>query len=171
MLNVELKGMVNSCLLLFNGNNMRRSVIICLVLFTSALVHAQETDWQRWEKSEVQYTSVPASEISPAKEERSFGSFLLGTSHKLYSFFISDLDGDNCPFEPTCSNFFIQSVKATNIFQGSLMFIDRFTRDMNILKINHYPFTPDRLHFTDPVMNYTLSADKIRYIPPETIKN
>lgn len=145
---------------------MRFFIIISLVFFAPAVIFAQETDWQRWGKSEVQYTSVPADEISHAKEGRSFGSFLLGTSHKLYSFLISDLDGDNCPFEPTCSNFFIQSVKATNIFQGSLMFIDRFTRDMNILKINHYPFTPDRRHFRDPVINYMLRADRINYIPP-----
>ncbi|MGE5351905.1 MAG: membrane protein insertion efficiency factor YidD [Acidobacteriota bacterium] len=146
---------------------MRISVIICLLLFTSALTLAQETDWQRWGKSEIKYASVPAGVHPSAKEEKSFGGFLLGTSHKLYNFFISDLDGDNCPFEPTCSNFFIQSVKATNILQGSLMFFDRFTRDMNMLKINHYPFTPDRRHFIDPVTNYTLHEDRIKYIPHE----
>lgn len=151
---------------------MRISVIICLVLFTSAPVRAQETDWQRWGKREIQYASMPGSDNSEAKEERSLGSFLLGTSHRLYGFLISDLDGDNCPFEPTCSNFFIQSVKATNIFQGSLMFFDRFTRDMNLLKINHYPLTPDRKHFTDPVINYMLHPERIKYTPPaESIKN
>lgn len=147
---------------------LRTSLIICMVLFTSALTRAQETDWHRWGKTEIQYASMPANNSS-AKEERSFGSLLLGTSHKLYSFLISDLDGDNCPFEPTCSNFFIQSVKTTNIFQGSLMFFDRFTRDMNILKINHYPLTPDRSHFRDPVTNYTLNPDKIKYIPPANL--
>lgn len=145
---------------------MRFLLIIHLILFTSALTKAQETDWQRWGKSEIQYAAKPKHDEVSGKENRSFGSFLLGTSHKLYSFLISDLDGDNCPFEPTCSNFFIQSVKATNIFQGSLMFFDRFTRDMNLLKINHYPFTPDRRHFSDPAINYTLQPEKIRYNPP-----
>lgn len=135
-----------------------------MALFTSAPARGQETDWKRWGRTEIQYASKSEGDNSSAKEERSLGSFLLGTSHKLYSFLISDLDGDNCPFEPTCSNFFIQSVKTTNIFQGSLMFFDRFTRDMNLLKINHYPLSPDRSHFRDPVKNYTLHPDKIKYI-------
>ncbi|MGE5429820.1 MAG: membrane protein insertion efficiency factor YidD [Syntrophomonadaceae bacterium] len=154
----------------FENNAMRIFVIICLILFASALSHAQETDWQRWGKSEIKYAAVPEKQSSSG-ESKSFGNLLLGTSHSLYNFVISDLDGDNCPFEPTCSNFFIQSVRATNIFQGSLMFFDRFTRDMNILKINHYPVTADRRRFTDPVMNYTLRPEKIKYLPPKSIKN
>ncbi|MCU7497282.1 MAG: membrane protein insertion efficiency factor YidD [Ignavibacteria bacterium] len=152
--------------------NMRILTIILILLASSAPTRAQQTDWQKWGASEVMYASVQEKSSSSENEGQSAGNFLLGTAHKLYSFFISDLDGDNCPFEPTCSNFFIQSVKSTNVFQGSLMFFDRFTRDMNLLKINHYPLTPDRRHFTDPVINYTLHKDKIKYLPPaESAKN
>jgi len=147
---------------------MRLIIIICLIFLTSEFLGAQQqSDWQRWQAREIRYAAATEKiNSSGGQENKSLGNFLLGTSHSLYNFFISGLDGDNCPFEPTCSNFFIQSVKETNIFQGGLMFFDRFTRDMNLLKINHYPLTPDRSHFTDPVINYTLHQDKIRYVPP-----
>jgi putative component of membrane protein insertase Oxa1/YidC/SpoIIIJ protein YidD len=82
-----------------------------------------------------------------------------------YWFFISDVDGDNCPFRPSCSSFFIQSINETDIFQASLMFFDRFTRDTNIAKaLNHYPRVKSGYYY-DPPQNYTLNRSKIHYLP------
>lgn len=78
-----------------------------------------------------------------------------------YWFFISDLDGDNCPFTPTCSSFLLQSVKETNVIQGALMFGDRFMRDANIFgREEHYPVIKEN-HYFDPVVNYFLDKKKI----------
>ncbi|MBU0475828.1 MAG: membrane protein insertion efficiency factor YidD [Bacteroidetes bacterium] len=78
-----------------------------------------------------------------------------------YSFLISDLDGDNCPFYPTCSSFFVQSVNETNIIKGTLMFADRFTRDSNIFKSrSHYPKHISGKLF-DPIQNYLLTDSTI----------
>ncbi len=89
----------------------------------------------------------------------------------VYWIFISDVDGDNCSFSPTCSNFFIQSVQQTNLFQGTIMFFDRFTRDMDIFKkYNQYPRVTDG-HFYDPPSLYTLDETKINYIPPFEVIN
>ncbi|MDP4173128.1 MAG: membrane protein insertion efficiency factor YidD [Bacteroidota bacterium] len=154
-----------------------RSVILIFIIsfFSSHLIFAQ-TDWQRWAKAEISYSTDIKSTVNNSpetvenKNSETFGGVFLNTSKLLYNFFISDLDGDNCPFQPTCSSFFVQSVKATNIFQGILMFSDRFTRDMNLVKINHYAFSKN-MHLFDPVTNYMLKPGKIRYIPPSEFAN
>ncbi|MEI7812415.1 MAG: membrane protein insertion efficiency factor YidD [Ignavibacteria bacterium] len=131
-------------------------------MFCSSL--SAQTDWQRWEKAYIPYSASDDEVRTKPGRERKYGNFVLDGSKKLYNFFISDLDGDNCPFQPSCSLFFIQSVKLTDIFQGALMFADRFTRDMNLIKINHYPFSRNgRLY--DPVWNYTLRQENIKFIP------
>jgi putative component of membrane protein insertase Oxa1/YidC/SpoIIIJ protein YidD len=97
------------------------------------------------------------------------GEFLMKSFANAYWFFISDVDGDNCPFRPTCSSFFLQSVNETNIFQASLMFFDRFTRDINIEKgHNHYPRQRAGYYY-DPAQNYTLNQGRIKYLPPAFI--
>ncbi len=57
---------------------------------------------------------------------------------KIYKTAISDYDGDNCRFSPTCSNFFLESTRITNFFEANLMFGDRFLRDINILNSDEY---------------------------------
>lgn len=78
-----------------------------------------------------------------------------------YWFFISDLDGDNCPFSPSCSSFLMQSLKQTNIFKASLMFGDRFMRDANIFgRDEHYPYILHK-HYYDPPSLYLLDRNEI----------
>jgi putative component of membrane protein insertase Oxa1/YidC/SpoIIIJ protein YidD len=91
--------------------------------------------------------------------------FVSGLTHA-YWIFISDVDGDNCAFSPSCSSFFIESVKETNIFQGTVMFADRLTRDTNFINRQfRYPFSKNgRLY--DVPSNYKLDAAEIKYIPP-----
>lgn len=131
--------------------------LLFIVLFLSASLFAQ-SDWQRWEKKSVEY-QIHQAEHSQivSTESPSFLSFM----KQGYSFLISDLDGDNCPFYPTCSAFFVQSVNRTNFITGVLMFADRFTRDSNLFKSKtHYPrYINGKLY--DPVENYLLIESKI----------
>ena len=128
------------------------------------------TDWQKWGKANFSYQlrgPSAAEQRNYSLREENLGGTILKSFADAYWFFISDVDGDNCSFNPTCSNFFIQAVKRTNILQGTLMFADRFTRDLNLFKLNHYPRVEDG-HFYDPVSLYTLNQNNIKIIPPES---
>ena len=141
--------------------------IILLVIIFAAFSYPQ-TEWERWGKADISYKipdkSVPG-EISVTSADP------LHLLADTYWFFISDVDGDNCSFSPTCSHFFMLAVHSTGIFQGTLMFFDRFTRDMNILKqYEYYPRVRDG-HFYDPISLYSLDKNKIIYIPPSEVVN
>ena len=139
--------------------------ISVLILFYALTIYAQ-TDWVKWGKADFSY------ELKKENSQRQYsisgnnaGETALRILAVGYWFFISDVDGDNCPFSPTCSSFFLQSVKETNIFQGTLMFADRFTRDMDFIdRFSHYPVSKNQ-HFYDPPSLYTLDKSKIKYIP------
>jgi putative component of membrane protein insertase Oxa1/YidC/SpoIIIJ protein YidD len=124
----------------------------------------------KWRKADFSYEK----QTHQSKRDYSFdsenaGEFLTKSLTNAYWIFISDVDGDNCPFRPTCSAYFLQSAKETNIFQASLMFFDRFTRDMNIAKgHDHYPRVNDGYYY-DPPQNYTLNQGRIKYLPPAFI--
>lgn len=138
-------------------------------MITTVSLNAQ-TDWRRWGAHEVSF-ELPQIEKKDYSIDRSgFVPSTVSIFKNTYYFLISDLDGDNCPFHPTCSNFFVESVKETNIFQGALMFADRFTRDINFFKKGHYPFYKTG-KFYDPVENYKLSLNEIKVIPTNQIVN
>ena len=84
-----------------------------------------------------------------------------------YWVLISDLDGDNCPFHPSCSAFFVDAVEETNIVTGTLMFFDRFTRDASVIgRQNRYPkHKSGRLY--DPA--YLYCPGSAAYIPPSRV--
>jgi putative component of membrane protein insertase Oxa1/YidC/SpoIIIJ protein YidD len=128
-----------------------------------------QTDFVKWEKSDYRY------EITTNHQQRNYnfnagsvGEFILKTFTNTYWFFISDVDGDNCPFRPSCSHFLVEAVHETDIFQGTVMFFDRFTRDMNIFKHNHYPRVKAGYYY-DPPQLYTLNKNQIEYISPSAI--
>jgi len=131
--------------------------IIVLIFFFANILMAQ-TDWSRWQKAEVDYSIG----INGAKGNHNHEGFSpLSILKDGYSFLISDLDGDNCPFYPTCSSFFVESVSETNFIKGTLMFADRFTRDSNLFKTHeHYPVHISGRLF-DPVENYLLNDSTI----------
>lgn len=140
--------------------------LLIIFMFISSLGFAQ-TDLQKWGKADISY------QIKPVNTERIYGiekgsvtdMFVSGLTHA-YWIFISDVDGDNCAFSPSCSSFFIESVKETNIFQGTMMFADRLTRDTNFINRQfRYPFAKNgRLY--DLPSNYKLDAAEIKYFPP-----
>ncbi len=135
-----------------------------LIIFFVVVLHAQ-TDWVRWSGAEISYEIKKQEKKNYAIGNASPGTKFLSGIKNAYYFLISDLDGDNCPFYPSCSNFFVASVKETNLVQGGLMFADRFIRDLNPIKgLNHYPFYSNG-KLLDPPENYTLIFNKITYIP------
>ncbi len=130
-------------------------------LFIAEISYAQ-TDWVKWEGKETSYELTATHYHNYTVDKSSFGMTLLSVFRNTYYFFISDLDGDNCPFEPSCSAFFLQSVKETSIFKGTLMFADRFTRDLNLFKgSDHYPLMTSKKYY-DPAYNYILHSEKIK---------
>ena len=143
-----------------------------LFVFISQLAIYSQTDWVKWEKSD------PTYQLKDDYLEREYDLSIESASDVIvkpvmnaYWFFISDVDGANCPFQPSCSSFLVQSVKKTNIFQGVVMFFDRFTRDTNIFgRHEHYP-RYGKHHFYDPVSLYTLEEENINYIPAKTYVN
>ena len=93
------------------------------------------------------------------------------TCISLRSLTFAHVDGANCPFNPTCSSFLVQSISETNPIQGLLMSFDRFTRDTNIYgRQEHYPRFGNT-HFYDPITLYTLDEKKINFIPATTYIN
>ncbi len=145
--------------------------IILLIIIFSAFSFAQ-TDWERWGKADISY-KIPdnITRNGVTLSGGNAGQKALHVFADAYWYLISDVDGDNCSFNPTCSHFFLLAVHSTNIFQGTLMFFDRFTRDMNIFKqYEYYPRVMDG-HFYDPVSLYALKKKQINYIPPSVVVN
>ena len=144
-------------------------IFFVLLLFFCFSNAYSQTDWVKWEKAELIYSKDNGQlkrDYSISGE--SLSEATLNSLASVYWFFISDLDGDNCPFKPSCSNFFVEAVKETNLPQGVLIFFDRFTRDLNIFsRANKYPRFGAKYYY-DPVSLYTLVEDKIHYLPPNT---
>lgn len=121
--------------------------IFVLIFVFSISVFAQP-EYFKWEAKEIDYR------INFIKEKDYNSNSFLSYLQKFYTFIISEPDGDNCPFSPSCSNFFIEAVDKTNFFNGILLFADRFTRDMNPIKsLNQYKKISLKKLF-DPVDNY-----------------
>ncbi len=140
--------------------------VLCIGLILLSVFAFQtkaQTDWIKWNAQPAAYELTKHQHHEYTIDKSSFGMTLISSGRNIYYFFISDLDGDNCPFNPTCSQFLVQSVKETNFFVGSLMFADRFTRDLNFIKAkDRYQILPGGRLF-DPAYNYSLNSKKIKF--------
>lgn len=142
---------------------------LLIIIFSVSLFSQSER--RKWGKANYSYQiQNPFNKRDYSVKGKNVGNVLLKTGIDAYWFFISDVDGDNCSFRPTCSSFFFKSVEKTNIFQGVLMFADRFTRDTDIMKTGLYPRVKDG-HYYDPPEFYELVKDKIKYIPSNVVVN
>ena len=152
----------------YNFSKLFNKIFIIIFILSLNMTFSQ-TDWIRWGKSDPSYKIAdPNIERDYSFKIESASDLILKPLVNSYWFFVSDVDGANCPFYPSCSKFFLESVNTTNIVQGTLMFFDRFTRDTNFInRQKHYPFY-DRQHFYDPVNLYILKSSDIRIIPPST---
>ncbi len=134
-------------------------VIVFLYLAINSFALAQ-TDWHKWEAKNISYRLPIMTELRIQNENKSVTKTILNSLKNLYSLTISNYDGDNCPFSPSCSEFFVEAVEQTNIFTGFLIFADRFTRDMNFLKDNnHYTLHKNGKYF-DPPSDYTFYKEE-----------
>ncbi len=148
---------------------MKTKLIFLFVLF-SGIISAQ-TDWNKWEADNSIYQLPEIKDRDYSLDHSNFGTLALTMLRDVYWFGFSDLDGDNCPFQPTCSTFFVDAVKKTNIVQGVLMFADRFTRDSNFFKSESRYKIGKSGKLIDPVDNYMLDENKITILgvlPDET---
>lgn len=148
---------------------MHNTFRIFFLLAILAASNQAQTDWLRWEGKQVSYEIKKLSSTSSKIYNENFGLTLLSFFRNSYATLISDLDGDNCPFHPSCSNFFVESVKEAGLFKGALMFSDRFIRDLNFFKAkNHYPIHISG-KFWDSACNYTLKSEMIKYYPGDKL--
>jgi putative component of membrane protein insertase Oxa1/YidC/SpoIIIJ protein YidD len=130
--------------------------VFAFVLFCQ-LPAIGQGEHQRWEKRQNLYQSAnsftDSQIIRQDEESKSLG--LLKAALTLYKTFVSNVDGDRCPFYPSCSSFFIHAVRKTDFLEGTLLFADRFTRDANIYdRYGRYPFSRELIRFIDPVDRY-----------------
>jgi putative component of membrane protein insertase Oxa1/YidC/SpoIIIJ protein YidD len=107
--------------------------LFLITIFFTASVFAQ-TETKHWTKKEISYRI----NIENENETASGGGFF-NTLKKGYKLLISDYDGDNCPFTPSCSEFFSEAANKYGAIRGFLMFADRFTRDLNYFNRKNYP--------------------------------
>ncbi len=144
---------------------MQSRLIVFLIFFLlieSAFCQIENLKWQKVDLSFEKSDRYEKKDYS--FESKNAGEFIKKSLINAYWFFISDVDGDNCAFHPSCSSFFMDATEETNIFQGTLMFLDRLTRDLNPIKKNHYPLNENG-HYFDPAENYTLNNKNIKYQP------
>lgn len=132
---------------------MKLFILLCLTFTYTAF---SQTENYRWEKADFTFRieqKKPKKAITFDSENPAVNltkSFVFG-----YRLLISEPDGDNCPFHPSCSTFLIDAVEQTNLIQGTLMFFDRFTRDASFIGRNsRYPkHTSGKLY--DPAEQYS----------------
>jgi putative component of membrane protein insertase Oxa1/YidC/SpoIIIJ protein YidD len=120
-----------------------------ITLFFTVSVFAQ-TETKHWMKKVSSYRI----NIEGKSKSETEGGFL-GALKKGYKFLISDYDGDNCPFTPSCSEFFSEAARKYGLVRGFLMFADRFTRDLNYFNRKNYPKMKNGKLF-DPPEKYVM---------------
>lgn len=102
-----------------------------LMLIFSALLFSQERE--RWKSPDKLYPLIHIDKKGPVgfDTERPLS---LPVSLFIFSYrhIISEHDGDNCPFHPSCSEFLLSAAKSEGLIEGGLIFWDRFTRDVNV---------------------------------------
>lgn len=140
--------------------------ILIALIFIVSIANAQ-TDWIKWEAKQISYQLKNGSEQDIRKNISGLSAKIINTAKTVYRVMFSDLDGDNCPFYPSCSQFYVDAVNETNILKGTLMFVDRFTRDINFFKgFNSYTRYSNN-KFYDPAANYTLTQENVIFKPTD----
>jgi len=132
---------------------MIKHFLLLTVFFISTFAQVENYKWET-KNENYQLEQLPEKEYQISTS--GFSQLLISSAQVTYYKLFSEYDGDNCPFYPSCSTFFVDAVEETNIIQGSLMFADRFTRDLNFFKsFSSYPLD-NTGKFYDPVYKYAL---------------
>jgi len=134
---------------------------IFIIIALGAPILLAQTDFVKWSAKTCSYEIKKGSPVEKNTESVKLDFKLMKAARSAYKTLFSDLDGDNCPFNPSCSQFFIDAVAETNFIKGTLIFVDRFTRDLNYFK-GYNNYTKDEMgKYYDPACNYTLDEKKI----------
>lgn len=141
-------------------------LLFLFLLFISSAF--SQTELTKWGKADFFYRVEDSSDHRDYSNNSSNTfDILLKSFANAYWFFISDLDGDNCPFHPSCSAFLLDAVEETNFIQGVLMFSDRFTRDASFIgRSSRYPLHKSGKLY-DPAYLYDLKYHT--YIPSSRV--
>ncbi len=142
-------------------------LLLFFILIYAAEIEAQ-SEWEKWGKEETAYSIQVPGKNEGADATNGFASGFLSILKSVYTFFISVPDGDNCPFYPSCSSFYVQAVNEEGIIKGTLMFADRFTRDMNFMKSHSRYSIHSSGKLFDPPRNYSLDEEKIIFSHSES---
>lgn len=139
------------------------------ILCFSSLSFAQ-IETHKWETKSVDYLLQQNEEKSTTIKTNNVSTFLVSSAQVIYHKLFSEHDCDNCPFYPSCSTFFVHAVDSSNIIAGSLLFADRFTRDLNFFKgFESYPIHKSG-KFYDPVKRYIKSTSEKLIVTNEFAK-
>ena len=86
-------------------------------------------------------------------ETPSVTGYLLMRGVKIFSKYISPVDGDRCPMYPTCAVYSLQVIKKHGGFLGFIMTADRLIHESS--EMDYVPLIKvgDRFRFYDPVSN------------------
>lgn len=133
-----------------------------LILIFSAPLFAQTIEKEKWGAVVPDYTIKFENGKSYAVEKTSAASGFLSYLRNGYYFLISEYDGDNCGFYPSCSQFFVSAVKRINIAEGSLLFGSRFMRDMNVFKVFQGYHIHENGKLYDPPKYYSIKYSELK---------
>jgi putative component of membrane protein insertase Oxa1/YidC/SpoIIIJ protein YidD len=139
------------------------SIILLLTLNTSFFSQDSTSLWKKKVPNYAKQNVVVNAE--PDFSSGSFFGSFIKSAVKIYGYTISQHDGDNCPFHPTCSAFFIDAVTKKGVIEGTLLFTDRFTRDANFYKPSGKYYRLSNGKFYDPVERYLLKSTEFIYAP------
>jgi len=128
---------------------MSKSLIpffISFIMLISTFSLSAQPETSRW--------SAETGSENPAKSAASKSGGqrgILSNIQKAYKLVWSDYDGDNCPFEPSCSFFLVEAVDKAGLIKGALSFSDRFMRDLNPIKKAGVHTLSEKGKILDPV--------------------
>jgi putative component of membrane protein insertase Oxa1/YidC/SpoIIIJ protein YidD len=127
---------------------MRVLLLAVMIALQAAPASASEAEWGPWEQA-----WAPVGSIEAVPQRKSHRAGLFEAMYRWYRRISSSRDGAVCPYYPTCSGFFILSVRAHGPLLGALYTFDRFTREYPFMeRADHYPLvtpheTPRLLDF------------------------
>ncbi|GAB6282412.1 MAG: hypothetical protein STSR0008_11570 [Ignavibacterium sp.] len=123
------------------------------LILISKFVYPQ-IEYEKWNKKEISYLKNDLLENRKISlSNKNIVNVLTKSIINIYWVFISDVDGDNCSFQPSCSSFFVEALAHTNFFESTLLFADRFTRDSNIFDKNKKYILTKYNKLYDPIDN------------------
>ncbi|MDP2303330.1 MAG: membrane protein insertion efficiency factor YidD [Ignavibacteria bacterium] len=147
---------------------MIRKVLLCVFIFGFSLRCYSQDNSTKWGKKNFTYTNKELATVqSENGDTKSSSKSLVSPIIYLYGKTISEHDGDNCPFHPSCSSFFLDAVHQTDFISGILLFADRFTRDTNPVKSSKKNFLLPTGKLYDPVKKYLLKSEHFIFSPED----